>query len=355
MISILPAETDALHLCCDSYSSSSIKASERQRKYDLPTCGKVYEVKEHYGTPDPKDFFRQSKNKSELLNFLGDEWSKWWFSKLPRGPSKVYLSGGFYDRTKTLLVTPNDVQPVAELQSTQEEADTRVLLHAIHSAQHDGMERVLVYANDTDIIVLAIYYASNHLSILQELWVQNAQQSFLPIHEFASKLGTPLCRALTFIHSLSGRDTTSYPYFTGKNKWLANSKTIDISALGDFAENEYSCSLTDVVVTQARELLVAVYSNKHENFSKSSLSKLRAFKFLNNKSTLLKLLPPTEDAFLQHLRRAALATITDETAHIAKPRPLSVEDYGWALMDSNPVTVMSTQSTWPSQMKNAIS
>ena len=88
LISILPAETDALHLCCDSYSSKSIKASERQRRYDLPTCGKVYEVKEHYGTPDPKDFFRQSKNKSELLNFLCDEWSKWWFSKLPQGPSR---------------------------------------------------------------------------------------------------------------------------------------------------------------------------------------------------------------------------------------------------------------------------
>lgn len=88
-------------------------------------------------------------------------------------------------------------------------------------------------------------------------------------------------------------------------------------ALGAF------CTLSDTVVTQARELFVTVYSNKNEDFSGNSLSKLRAFKFLNNKSTLLKLLPPTEDAFQQHLRRAALATLLDKTAHIPKPSHFS--------------------------------
>ena len=73
-----------------------------------------------------------------------------------------------------MMVTPNNVQPVPDLQSTQEEADTHVFLHAIHSAQHEGIERVVIYANDTDIIILAIYYASNHLNILQELWMRNA-------------------------------------------------------------------------------------------------------------------------------------------------------------------------------------
>lgn len=353
--SILPATTDVLHICCDSYSSSSIKALERQKRYDKSTRGKTYEVKAHFETPDPQDFFGLSKNKSELLNFLCEEWSKWWFTDgSAQGPTKVYLGGGFCDKTKTLLITPNNVQPVTELNSTQEEADTRVFLHAIHSAQHDGIERVVIHANDTDITVLAIYYSSNHLNILHGLWVQNAPQSYLPIHEIALKLGTPLCRALPFIHSLSGRDTTSYPYFTGKKKWLACSKTLDVSALEAFAENEQACELSDVVVTQARELLVAVYSNKNEDFSASSLSKLRAFKFLNNKSTLLKLLPPTEDSFLQHLRRAALATIIDKTSHVAQPRAVSVEDYGWVLMDDKPVPVMVTLPTWPQQMKTTV-
>ena len=35
---------------------------------------------------------------------------------------------------------------------------------------------------------------------------------------------------------------------------------------------------------------------------------------------MLQLLPPIEDAYLLHLQRAALATIIDKTAHVAKPQ-----------------------------------
>jgi len=57
-------------------------------------------------------------------------------------------------------------------------------------------------------------------------------------------------------------------------------------------------------------------------------SELRVHKFLNNKCTLLKLLPPTEDAFLLHVKRAALATLMDKTSHIARPELGPYEDYG---------------------------
>ena len=100
---------------------------------------------------------------------------------------------GLVIEKKALIITPNEVQPVLNLQSTQEEADTRVFLHAIYCVQHNGTERIVIYANDTDVIVLAIYYASKHRDILQEQWVRNAPQSFLPIHEIAQKLGTSLC------------------------------------------------------------------------------------------------------------------------------------------------------------------
>ena len=99
---------------------------------------------------------------------------------------------------------------------------------------------------------------------------------------------------------------------------------------------------------------MTVYSNKNEDFSESSLSKLRAFKFLNNKSTLLKLLPPTDDAFMQHLKRAALATIIDKSAHNPKPKDICIEDYGWTLVDDNPVPVMATLPPWPEQMNTAV-
>ena len=48
---------------------------------------------------------------------------------------------------------------------------------------------------------------------------------------------------------------------------------------------------------------------------------------------MLKLLPPTEDAYILHLQRAALATIIDKTAPVVKPQLPPFVDYGWALED----------------------
>ena len=61
------------------------------------------------------------------------------------------------------------------------------------------------------------------------------------------------------------------------------------------------------VCNQAQQLLVNSYFNKSDNFEGSDIETLRDNTFLNNinKSTLLKLLPPNENAFEQHIRHAA--------------------------------------------------
>ena len=44
------------------------------------------------------------------------------------------------------------------LVSSQEECDTWTMQHAIFIAQQLGAERVVVYWNDTDIVVMLVYY-----------------------------------------------------------------------------------------------------------------------------------------------------------------------------------------------------
>ena len=79
--------------------------------------------------------------------------------------------------------------------------------------------------------------------------------TYLPIHEIASKLDEELCRTLPLLHSLSGRDTTSYPYFTGKKVWLRKSKTVPLDDLANFAEDG-DFNLSDDIVNQARQLVI---------------------------------------------------------------------------------------------------
>ena len=81
--------------------------------------------------------------------------------------------------------------------------------------------------------------------------------------------------------------------------------------------------------------MVSVYPIKVDIFEGYGLVKRRVYTFLNNRSTLLKLLPLTEKAYEQHLKRAALATAIDKSAHIYKPDVEPCEDYtgGQMIMD----------------------
>ena len=54
---------------------------------------------------------------------------------------------------------------VAELTSTQEEADTRILLHTSHAATA-GYRSVVIVSEDTDVLVICIAFSSQIASLM---------------------------------------------------------------------------------------------------------------------------------------------------------------------------------------------
>ena len=280
----VPSDTNTIHFCADRYVSNSLKTAERDHR--ASTLGteikKIYDVNDNYRTPEPKSFFKVSENKAALLNYLCENWVANEQNNPQLGAKKLYLAGGFNDAKKSVLLSNGCITAVPDLESNQEEADTRMILHAIYAAQNDDVKRIVVHANDTDVIVLSLYYYATYLKDLnlQEMWIRTQQDSYLPIHEMANKLDNEICLALPFIHTLSGRDITSYPYFTGNKSWLQRSKEVELDLIATFAEeNEFK--LTDDINNQARNLLIAVYSNAGDDSLFSSLEEIRAHKFLN--------------------------------------------------------------------------
>ena len=162
-------------------------------------------------SPTNKRYSLYLPTRPDFLTFLCERWC-----------DEEQLGGGFKDETKSVLVTAGIVTDVAALESTQQEADTRVMLHSIHSVQKEDVERIIIHTNDTDTVVIACVYASTLLRDLSELsmWVRTARGSYLQIHGIAAAVGPSTSHALPFIHSLSERDTTSYSYFTGKKTCL---------------------------------------------------------------------------------------------------------------------------------------
>ena len=91
--------------------------------------------------------------------------------------------------------------------------------------------------------------------------MKTEQKAFLPVHQMVLALGLAQCCVLPFSHSFTGRDTTSYPFFTGKKAWFKASMCLDLPALEEFGENS-SDSLSDNIINQARDLTIAVYTSK---------------------------------------------------------------------------------------------
>ena len=66
---------------------------------------------------------------------------------MPRKTSsyfKVFLAGGFHDFRKAVEVRKDGHTCIEELESNQEEADSRMYLHVSFVAQKYGVKRVLL-------------------------------------------------------------------------------------------------------------------------------------------------------------------------------------------------------------------
>ena len=192
---------------------------------------KQFEISEHCTVPNQQELFSLSPNKAGLPQLpICERWR-----------DEEQLGGGFKDETKSVLVTAGIVTYVAALVSTQQEADTRVILHYMHSVQKEDVERIIIHTNDTDTVVISwVYYSSTLLRDLSEvsMWVRTARGSYLPIHGIAAPVDPSTSHALPFIHSLSERDTTSYLYFTGKKTCIKSNMPMDLMALEDFVDGD---------------------------------------------------------------------------------------------------------------------
>ena len=125
---------------------------------------------------------------------------------------KLYTAGAFVDKTKAVSICQAGRTTISDLQSLQEEADVRIMLHVAYSAQN-GSKRVVVRASG--IVTLCIDYADK-IRGLKELWIWKSMNEFIPAHEIAASLGPTIVNVLPALHAITGCDTTSRLYRKGK-------------------------------------------------------------------------------------------------------------------------------------------
>jgi hypothetical protein len=92
------------------------------------------------------------QNKASTQGFISDSWvDPSMFPATDVGSKLLFLSGGFPSETTAAVLNKTELMAVGPLKCDHEEAYTRVTLHAKYSAK-----RLVIHANDTDIIVMGI-------------------------------------------------------------------------------------------------------------------------------------------------------------------------------------------------------
>lgn len=199
-----------------------------------------------------------------------------------------------------VLSTANRREMLVLSPCTHEEADTRLMVHALDACL-SGHRRIKIRTNDTDVVVLAISVA-NTISA-EELWVAYGSGKHLhnlPVHSIATSLGQEKSSALPMFHAITGCDTVSF--FAGRGKKTAwdvwkvfPELTPVLRALAASPE-----AITEDHIAVIERFVVLLY-DRTSNITSVNDARQELF---SKKSRTLENIPPTRAALVNHIKRA---------------------------------------------------
>ena len=154
----------------------------------------------------------------------------------------------------------NLVEFVLELESSQENADTRMMLYLAHISQYD-FSCAVIASIDADVTFLCL---ANHHKLSMPLFQKCCSETRMKYVDIASRgnaLGRDVCEALLGMHAIAGCNTVSS--FAGKGQLPAFQKVKkNISFQEHFARFGLSCELSDADFTKLQMFTCTLYGAK---------------------------------------------------------------------------------------------
>ena len=135
----------------DKYMEDSIKGQICAKRGEGQ--GHIYHLKADEAIlQNWKQFLTHGQNKANLAQYYTEYMMESAPALMNDGPI-MCVSGG--QDEKTISITREGVREVQSLFSNHEEADTRIILHAVAAAE-DGAETLVVESSDKDVLVLLL-------------------------------------------------------------------------------------------------------------------------------------------------------------------------------------------------------
>lgn len=338
-------------LVFDQYWDLSIKSGERQRRGTQATQPvQTHQIIGSRDVPHFRQFLKVPGNKSALVTFVCDYIMKQSKERIPND-KMIVIAGGLDNGEEVVAISNNSQKRLTDLYSSQEEADTRMVLHAINLSSH--FSRTIIRTDDTDVLVLLLHYKDRGL-LSNEVYMHaghsgryTINERFIPIHSIASKLGSQICQCLPAAHALTGCDSTNAMFGIGK-------KTMYAALERELGSSQSDYGLANVNdpkwMEAARYLIIAMYKSKNKKKCRI-LDELRHH-LATTTDKLVVQLPPTEDAFREHALRARFQTLIWCRSHIPKPELDDPTKCGWFKDENGLHPVMFKQEAVPKEIRD---
>ena len=318
---------DRIDVVFDRYRDNSTKENTRNRRAKDQKAIRKMITGRDVPLPENWDNFMACKeNKSDYADLLSTELKR----QAPNG-KQIVISGGFKDELE--VWSSDETIDTSQLSSTQEEADTRMVLHAIYS----GFKYIVVSSRDTDVLVLlASHFQKTDCT---ELWMMvgtTKKPKFIPVHNVVKDIPQHLLESLIPFHTLTGCDTTSFiaqhSKFTAWTALVSNSHLIKNLGTNSLEESDYK---------QIEKFFCILYGMPEEE----DINIVRYNLFLKKQNP--DALPPTRDALCQHIKRSHLQSLIWNWANIPKPILPDAIECGYEMSDIGLKPVLMIEDAIP--------
>ena len=229
-------------------------------------------------------------------------------------------------------------------------------MHQMVKVAGSGCGSIKVISDDTDVFVLILYfYNKEGLTCNVSMESPIANRSVIDIKATALQ-HKELTSQPPASNALTGCDMVSFIFSIGKVTALKALRSgCQLKSLGEKDAD------IDVVVSEATAFVAACYGSKekgnmsavHHDVWTSKLTKPNI-----TSAPKLKCLPPTQEAFIEHVRRSHYQTAVWKAALSTDPPKLDPLEHGWSLDETNhclhPVTIPAGVSAAPSEVLQII-
>ena len=188
-------EARRIDFVADQYPSVSIKNIEREKRGRSGQLAVQIRSPQQLCLRQWKKFLANGLNKTNLMEFLADVWGTHQCFAKKIGERTLFVTHG-ESCSKISVDAQGSISSsiVLELCSNQEEADTRMFLHALH-ASDAAHQQILIKSLDTDVEVLACYFREYISADIFLLSGTKSRAHVINVTQVCEQLGVEVCRA----------------------------------------------------------------------------------------------------------------------------------------------------------------